>query len=49
MNAIDLFTQMAPAATTVAALVLPWTAVLAMHALSVAAGSPLDNNWQLRA
>ena len=42
MNTLNLFSQLAPSATTVAALVLPWTAVLAMHALSMAAGGRLD-------
>ena len=48
MQTLDMLQQLGPSVTTAAALVLPWTALLAMHALSVVYAGTAGSKWQLR-
>ena len=45
METLQMLQQLAPAAI-VAVLVLPWTAVMAMHAVSAATRPALDGKWR---
>jgi hypothetical protein len=49
METLQMIQTLTPATMMVALLVLPWSALLLMHAISAGSGAALDDKWNARA
>jgi hypothetical protein len=49
METLQMIQTLTPATMMVALLVLPWPALVLMHAISAGSGAALDDKWNARA
>jgi hypothetical protein len=49
METLQMIQTLTPATMMVALLVLPWSALALMHAMSAGSGAALDDKWNARA
>jgi len=49
METLQMIQTLTPATMMVAMLVLPWSALALMHAISAGSGAALDDKWNTRA